>query len=321
MIFVVLTFVAIVALITGVYWLFDARIEQAESADLRKRLKQSVQASVLKPSRLLKPLERFSSVHGLHVSLSRLSRISEPLQRQITEAGLKITVSTMVLSTLMLGATAFVIVRFFMFNSMFALVAGVAASFVPFILLKQARTRRLRKFEEQFPEAVDLLGRSIRAGHAFTTGVLMAAEEIPAPVGAEFKLLYDHQNFGMPLPEAMRGFAARIPLMDARFFVTAVLTQRETGGNLGEVLDNLASVIRDRFKVKRQVRVLTAHGRITGWILAGFPPALSVVMYVIAPDHMNLLLTDPLGIKMIVGALTLQIVGTLIIRKLVNIPY
>ena len=103
----------------------------------------------------------------------------------------------------------------------------------------------------------------------------MAAEEIPAPVGDEFKQLYDQQNFGMSLPDALHGFAARIPLIDARFFATAVLTQRETGGNLGEVLDNLASVIRERFKVKRQVRVLTAHGRITGWILAGFPPALA----------------------------------------------
>ncbi len=151
--------------------------------------------------------------------------------------------------------------------------------------------------------------------------MVKAAEEIPAPVGEEFKRLYDQQNFGMSLPDALHGFAARIPLIDARFFATAVLTQRETGGNLGEVLDNLAAVIRERFRVKRQVRVLTAHGRITGWILAGFPPALAAAMFVIAPAHMTLLITDPLGVQMIVGALTLQIIGTLIIRKLVNIPY
>jgi tight adherence protein B len=125
----------------------------------------------------------------------------------------------------------------------------------------------------------------------------------------------------MPLPDAMRAFATRIPLIDARFFVTAVLTQRETGGNLGEVLDNLASVIRDRFRVKRQVRVLTAHGRITGWILAAMPPALAVALMVVAPGHMKMLISDPLGIQMIIGALVLQVLGTLIIRKLVNIPY
>ena len=321
MIVVGITFVVVVALITGVYWLFVGRIEQAEGLELRKRLKQSVQATVQKQSRLMKPLEQFSSIDSLNSGLAKLERISGPIQRNITEAGLKISVSTMVLSTLFFGAATYAIVRFLLFSSVVAMAAGVAASFVPFMLLKRARNRRLHQFEEQFPEAVDLLGRAIRAGHAFTTGVLMAAEEIPAPVGAEFKLLYDHQNFGMPLPDALRGFASRIPLMDARFFATAVLTQRETGGNLGEMLDNLASVVRDRFKVKRQVRVLTAHGRITGWILAGFPPALAVLMYVVSPGHMNLLITDPLGARMIVGALTLQIIGTLIIRKLVDIPY
>src|SRR6476661_7131337 len=168
------------------------------------------------------------------------------------------------------------------------------------------KSRRLKKSEEQLPEAIDLIGRALRAGHAFTTGLAMAAEEIPKPVGEEFKRLYDRQNFGMQLPDAMKAFAARIPLIDARFFVTAVLTQRETGGNLGEVLDNLASVIRERFKVKRQVRVLTAHGRITGWVLAGLPPALAAAMFVIAPGHLKILTGDPLGVQMIIGALVLQ---------------
>ena len=315
------TFVAVIALITGAYWLFVARLEQSESVELRKRLKQSTAPVAPTKSRLLRPLEQFSSVNSLNTWLTRLGRISTPLQRDITQAGLKITVSTLLLSALSLALLAYLIVRFVMFSSMLAMGAGVAASFIPFMVVRRTRNRRLRQFEEHFPEAVDLLGRSLRAGHAFTTGVLMAAEEIPAPVGEEFKRLYDQQNFGMSLADALHGFAERIPLIDARFFGTAVLTQRETGGNLGEVLDNLASVIRERFKVKRQVRVLTAHGRITGWILAGFPPTLAALMCVVAPQQMKLLITDPLGVQMIVGALTLQIVGTMIIRKLVNIPY
>jgi tight adherence protein B len=199
---------------------------------------------------------------------------------------------------------AYLVVKVLTFSTQLGLVAGAVAFFVPFMYVRHMKGRRLRKFEEQFPEAIDLVGRSLRAGHAFSTGLSMAAEEIPDPVGAEFKLLYE-----------------RIPLIDARFFVTAVLTQRETGGNLGEVLDNLASVIRERFKVKRQVRVLTAHGRITGWILAGLPPSLAAALFIITPEHMMLLVNDPLGVKMIVGALVLQITGTLIIRKLVDIPY
>ncbi|MQA28835.1 MAG: hypothetical protein GEU82_03205 [Luteitalea sp.] len=315
------TFVLVVALITGLYWLFVGRIEHAEGVQLRKRLQQSAVTAAPKKSRLLNPLEQFSSIAVLNASLRKIGRISQPLQTDINQAGLTISVSTMLLSALSLAAASYLVVRFLMFSSMLALAAGLAASFVPFIFLKRARNSRLRKFEEQFPEAIDLIGRALRAGHAFTTGILMAAEEIPSPVGGEFKRLYDQQNFGMSLPEALRGFASRIPLIDARFFATAVLTQRETGGNLGEVLDNLANVIRERFKVKRQVRVLTAHGRITGWILAGFPPALAAAMFAIAPGHMSLLITDPLGVQMIVGALILQITGTLIIRKLVNIPY
>ena len=315
------TFVGILVLIVGLYWLFVARVEQAEGSELRKRLKQSVETTVTKKSRLLNPLEQFSSVSALNSSLRKLGRISQPLQRDITQAGLTITVSTLLLSSLSLAAAAYLIVRFFLFSSIFAMVVAVAASFVPFLVVKRIRNSRLRKFEEQFPEAVDLLGRSLRAGHAFTTGVLMAAEEIPAPVGEEFKKLYDQQNFGMSLPDALHGFAARIPLIDARFFATAVLTQRETGGNLGEVLDNLAAVIRERFKVKRQVRVLTAHGRITGWVLSGFPPVLAFALFLIAPQNMKTLASDPLGVQMIIGALILQVIGTLIIRKLVNIPY
>jgi tight adherence protein B len=322
MIIAAVTFVVILALITGVYWLFVARLDQAEGVELRKRLKQSAEpAAPKKASRLLKPLQQFSSVGSLNTWLTKLGRISRPLQDQITQAGLTFSVSTLLLSSISLAAIAYLAVRFLLFSSMLALAAAVAASFLPFMFVKHARNSRLRKFEEQFPEAVDLLGRALRAGHAFTTGVLMAAEEIPSPVGDEFKKLYDQQNFGMSLPDALHGFAERIPLIDARFFATAVLTQRETGGNLGEVLDNLASVIRERFKVKRQVRVLTAHGRITGWVLAGFPPVLAAGMFVAAPEHMNLLITDPLGIKMVVGALTLQVIGTMTIRKLVNIPY
>jgi tight adherence protein B len=121
--------------------------------------------------------------------------------------------------------------------------------------------------------------------------------------------------------DALKSLGDRVPLLDARFFVTAVLTQREAGGNLAEVLDNLASVIRDRFKVKRQVRVVTAHARITGWVLAMLPPCLGAVLTFLSPSHMSLLWTDPIGIKMLVVAITLQVIGTLIIRKLVDVEY
>jgi tight adherence protein B len=168
---------------------------------------------------------------------------------------------------------------------------------------------------------VELIARALRAGHAFTTGLGMAADEIKPPVGAEFKRVYDEQNFGMSLVAALRGMAVRVPVLDARFFVTAVLTQRESGGNLSEVLDNLARVIRERFRVKRQIRVISAHGRLTGWILVCLPPALGLVLFTINPETRQLMFNDPMGQNMMVTALVLQIIGTLIIRKIVNIEY
>lgn len=324
MIFVAGTFFGILTLVLGAYWAFVLRPEQADDSALRKRLRPEAAGPAHKKKKdggLLKPIVQLSNVEQLNAVLGRMGRFVGPLQRDITQSGLNVTVGKLLLSSGCLALLVYLVVKTVTYRSMFAAAAAVLAAFVPFIYVKHMKSTRLRKFEEQFPEAIDLIGRALRAGHAFTTGLAMVAEEIPKPVGDEFKLLYDRQNFGMQLPEAMKAFADRIPLIDARFFVTAVLTQRETGGNLGEVLDNLASVIRDRFRVKRQVRVLTAHGRITGWILAGMPPALAVAMFFIAPEHMHMLINDPLGVQMIVGALTLQVMGTLIIRKLVDIPY
>ena len=176
-------------------------------------------------------------------------------------------------------------------------------------------------FEEQFPEAIDLLARALRAGHALTTGLNMVAEELPQPIAGEFKLLYDQQNYGLPLPQALRLFAERIPSLDARFFVTAVLTQRDAGGNLSEVLDNLASIIRDRFKLKRQVRVISAHGRITGWVLSVLPTALALFIALTNPAKYRTFYTDPFGMQMIGFALVLQIIGVIIIKKIVTIEY
>ena len=144
---------------------------------------------------------------------------------------------------------------------------------------------------------------------------------MPDPIGPEYRTLYDQQNYGMPLPDALKLFAERIPVLDARFFVTAVLIQRESGGNLSEVLDNLARVMRERFRVKRQIRVISAHGRLTGWILVCLPPALGLVLFSINPETRQLMFYDPMGQNMMIGAVILQIIGTLIIRKIVNIEY
>jgi tight adherence protein B len=202
-----------------------------------------------------------------------------------------------------------------------SLAAGVVVGMLPLLYVRHVARRRMAKFEEQFPEAIDLLARSLRAGHALTTALQLAAEEMPDPVGPEFQLLFDRQNYGMSLPDALREFAQRVPLLDARFFVTAVLIQRETGGNLSGVLDNLSNVIRERFTVKRQIRVLSAHGRITGWVLGMLPPIVGALLFLISPDLMSPMITDPIGNLMLAVGFGLQVIGVLIIRRIIDVEY
>jgi tight adherence protein B len=202
-----------------------------------------------------------------------------------------------------------------------AALTAIGVGAIPYLFVRFAAQRRIRQFEEQFPQAIDLIASALRAGHALTTGLSMVSDEVTDPTGAEFQLLYDHQNYGMPLPDALKAFAKRVPLLDARFFITAVLTQREAGGNLAEVLDNLSALIRERSRIKRQVRVASAHGRITGWILSLMPPALAIVLTIMAPDHMRTFVEDPLGIRLVIFAVILQVVAMLAIRRIVDVEF
>lgn len=315
------TFLGVVLLIVGIYWALVAGPESREQGRLQRRLRPAPRRRVSAVGTVVKPEDRLSAVGPLNAVLERFARVSRPLQRAITQADLRITVGTLVLGSAVLAMGAGLLVAWMSRLWWLGAAVGAFTSFVPYAVVRQKATSRILKFEEQFPEALDLVSRALRAGHAFTTGLAMVAEESPQPVAAEFRTLYEQQNFGMPVPDAMRAFAERIPLLDARFFVTAVLTQRDAGGNLAEILDNLASVIRERFKVKRQVRVVTAHARITGWVLAGMPPALAAALLIITPSHIMTLVNDPLGVKMIIGAVLMQTAGTLIIRRLVNIEY
>jgi len=196
---------------------------------------------------------------------------------------------------------------------------GVIGFAVPFLYLKVKRTKRMRAFEEQFPEGLDLISRALKAGHAFATGLKMVADEMPEPVGPEFRKTFDEQNFGLPMKDALDNLTHRMPSLDVRFFATAVLIQRETGGNLSEILENLAHVVRERFKILRQVRVYTAHGRFTGFVLLALPAVLCVALAFINPEHMNLLFHHPMGRMMLLGALIMQTIGYLWIRQVIKI--
>jgi tight adherence protein B len=240
------------------------------------------------------------------------------LARLIEQAGVVTTPGAVVAKGVGLALVG--VVLGFLFGSALAgLGAGLAGLALPFLWLARKRSTRLKKFEEQFPEALELLSRAIRAGHAFQTAMGMAADELPAPVGIEFKKAFEQQNFGLPLKEALAEMAERVPSLDVKFFITSVAIQRETGGNLAEILDNLARVVRERFKIRRQVRVHTAHGRFTGYVLLALPATLALALTWLSPEHMKLLFEERMGQMMLVGAMVMQAIGFAWIRQVIKI--
>ena len=241
------------------------------------------------------------------------------LGRWLDQSGLKVSLSGVLLVAFavagLMALVAGVIAR-----SKYALPVGAAVGFaLPFVVLSFKRTRRMRTFEEQFPEGLDLIARALKAGHAFATGLKMVADEMGDPVGPEFRKTFDEQNFGLPLKDALDNLTMRVPSLDVRFFATAVLIQRETGGNLSEILENLAHVVRERFKILRQVRVYTAHGRFTGYVLLALPAVLCIALSFINPEHMNLLFRERMGQMMLLGALGLQTAGYVWIKQVIKI--
>jgi tight adherence protein B len=190
---------------------------------------------------------------------------------------------------------------------------------LPTLYVRLRRQRRLAQFEEILPDSIDLVGRALRAGHPLSAGFKMAAEDGAEPVAGEFRRIFEEQRFGLPLQDSLLGMADRVNLVDTRILVTAILIQREVGGNLAEILDNLAAVIRARFTIRRQIKVYTAQGRMTGYLLSLLPFMLFAILYWINPEYMSVLFTDPIGKALVGVALVMQLAGFFWIRKIVNI--
>lgn len=196
---------------------------------------------------------------------------------------------------------------------------GVVLGFVPFVVLFIKRKRRLAAFGKQLPEALELIGRALRAGHSLASGFKLVADEMPAPIATEFERCYEAQNLGVTLEAAIEEMTNRVPNLDLRFFATAVILQRQTGGDLAEILDKIGYLVRERFKIWGQIQALTGEGRLSGIVLLALPPGLFIVMYYLNPTYSMTLFTDPMGHQMLAGAVIMQILGALVIRKIVNI--
>ena len=320
----ILIFVVVALGVFVVASLMDQRSAQARL--LRERLATVQEAASRQPSEELALLrdEMLSRIPAIDNLLRRSSKISN-LAPFLEQADLKIRAGN-ILVLCMASALAMAVIGYILAGSLppnqallFAAVGLVVGGFVPYSYASYRRNKRFQKFEELFPEAIDTLARAVRAGHAFTTALELIANELSEPVASEFRKLFEEQKFGLPVRDALMNLAERMPLVDVKFFVTAVMLQRETGGNLAEILDNLSYVIRERFKIMRQVRVYTAQGRLTMLLLMGLPPVIVITMLMTSPAFIHPLFADPIGHVLVVAGIVLQTLGYFVIRKIIQI--
>jgi tight adherence protein B len=314
--FFVFVLVAVAAFALGSF--FDQRSARARL--LKERLTEERKAPERSPEEELALMrdEQLSEIPALDSLLRRSPRISA-IQKMLAQAGMDLRAGNFLGLCCLAGIAAAIVAYVLSRHIEIAWAAMFVGFLMPYSYASMKRQKRFTKFDELFPEAIDTLARAVRAGHAFTTALEMITNEINEPVAGEFRQLYEEQKFGMPVRDALLNLTERVPSVDVKFFVTAVMLQRETGGNLAEILDNLSYVIRERFKIQRQVRVYTAQGRLTMALLMGMPPIIVVVMMTLNPAFIQPLFSDPIGHTLLVGGIALQTVGYFVIRKIIRI--
>jgi tight adherence protein B len=316
----VVTFLIVTVLLSGAWMVATADSSQDVVRHRMESVRKAERRGDVSIGLKLVRDEMLSSIPVLHRVMQRWSW-SIRLRDYLLQAGMTIRPAKLILISAVLGVAAqFVLGTWYKSMPGVATVAlGGVVFLLPFAFVAWKRRHRLRQFEERFPEALDLLGRAVRAGHAFTSGLEMIAKDSAEPVAGEFRTAFEEQNFGLPLRDALLNMTERIPLIDMRFFVTALLIQKETGGNLAEILDGLARVIRDRFRIFREVRVRTAQGRLTAGILIAMPIFMLCVLSVLNPEYTRVLFDDPRGPLVLGVAAVMQVVGSVIIWRIIQI--
>src|SRR5579864_1230520 len=314
----VLVFLVVALAVFAAVSLLDQRSARARL--IKERLANERKAPELAAEEELALLrdEQLSQIPALDTLLRRSARVAE-IQKMLSQGGLSTRAGNFLGISALAGVVASIVAYVATKRVEVAWVALLVGFLLPYSYASYRRNKRFEKFEELFPEAIDTLARAVRAGHAFTTALEMITNEVAEPVAGEFRQLYEEQKFGMPVRDALLNLTERMPLVDVKFFVTAVMLQRETGGNLAEILDNLSYVIRERFKIQRQVRVYTAQGRLTMALLMGMPPIIVTVMLLLNPGFIRPLFADPIGHTLLVAGIILQTIGYFVIRKIVRI--
>ncbi|WP_312511791.1 type II secretion system F family protein [Massilia sp.] len=315
--FIAVLFAAVMLLVWGLYVGWAAH-RNPEAERIARRLRNVIGAEVRELDVTIVKERRLSDNPDTHALLRRLPG-TRRLDRMLQQAGAGYMVSRLLLVCAVFLLPGLMLAIWLGLPGAAWPLAALATAALPLMQLARARQARLTRFERQLPEALDMMGRAMRAGHAFPTALKLAAEEVPAPLGEEFKAAFDEVNFGVSMGDALSNLAQRVPSMDLQYFVVAVLIQRESGGNLTELLSSISTIIRDRHKLAGQVRVLSAEGRISAWVLCLLPFGAGSVMYMTNPTTMGVLIHDPVGRQLSGAAILMMIFGVLAIRKIVRI--
>jgi len=315
--FILLAFIAIVLFLEGAYFLWNAH-KGPEAARIEKRLQAiSAGSRTSRETNLIKQ-RLLSDSPVLERLLLQVPRIHS-LDRLLIQSGLQLSVAGFLGYNIMAVLGGLSIAVLMNLSGLMTLACTALLGSIPVLLILSARRKRIAKIEQQLPDAIDLMARALKAGHAFSGALQMVAEEGPEPIAEEFSVTFDEINYGIALQEALMSLSLRIPITDLRYFVIAVLIQRESGGNLSELLENISSLIRARLKLLGTIRVLSAEGRLSAWILSCLPFALAAVINLVNPGFLSVLFTDSIGPTLIGGALTMMVVGIFIMSRIIKI--
>lgn len=313
--FAVLGFLAVVMALEGLYnlWASHRSDEARRIASRLSALSGEVHTEVS-----LERVQQRSRLPWLQ-DLVASTGPGERLVRFVRASGLNISASELMLISLALGGFGLLLPSLIGRPPVLGAAIGLVLAALPWLRVSSVRGKRVARFEQQFPEALDLMGRAMRAGHAFPTAVKMCGDEMAEPMGREFRILSDETNYGVPTAEALQNLVQRVPVPDVAYFVVAVMIQRESGGNMAEMLDNISSIVRQRLKLLGEIRTLSAEGRLSAWILTLLPFCVGLMVNLVNPEFMAVLWTDPAGLRMVGVALFMMVLGMLWMRKIIRI--
>ena len=313
--FAVLGFLAVVLAMEGLYNLWassrsdEARRISSRLASLRGEVRTEIS---------LQRVQQRSRMPWLQ-DLVASTGPGERLSMFVRSSGLQVSAAELLLVSLLLGAVGFALPAVMGRPPILGAALALALAALPWWRVSSARNKRVQRFEQLFPEALDMMARAMRAGHAFPTAIKMCGDEIAEPMGRDFRLLSDEMNYGVPAAEALQNLALRVPLPDVSYFVVAVMIQRESGGNLAELLDSISGILRQRLKLMGEVRTLSAEGKLSAYILTSLPFGVALMVNIVNPEFMSVLWTDPAGLRVVGAALFMMVLGILWMRSIIRI--